>query len=122
MVFDAVITELPRISEIEFHSLFDVGDKLKIEISLKGSCFSKMVFDDPLCYRVMDEGDAMIFVHWLSTQDIKSCLLKFSKSDFLEWFSNQSYNTKDYLNVSHYCLITCSHIIDVIGFDDPDIE
>lgn len=106
----------------ELDRLVDSVGELRIALSDDAGQKVVIRFDSHLCYRRMDEGDALDAVRDLAaTAGTAKVFYRAEKSDFLDWFHAQSQGVYLGRALQHFAICTVHEIIDVIAFKTPDM-
>lgn len=107
----------------ELDRLVDSAGELRVELSDDAGQKIVIRFDSHLCYRRMDEGDALNTVRELAaTVGTAKVFYRAQKSDFLDWFHVQSQGIYLERALQHFAICTIHDIIDVIAFKMPDMD
>jgi hypothetical protein len=78
-------------------------------------------FESALSYRNTDEGDRLKFLNELSGQ-LEWSLYFVRGSEYLSWFSDQSYSIRDSECIKHYLFFTPNDIVEVLSAEDPVVK
>lgn len=81
----------------------------------------RVVFDWVHSFRVTDEGDLLKMQDDLNGQMVTG-IYKVEGSHYLAWFNEQSANTHDGDNITHYLIVTDDDVIDVLSSVSPTIS
>ncbi|CAI1020469.1 hypothetical protein [Serratia quinivorans] len=79
----------------------------------------KVLFDWVYSFRVTDEGD-LLKMQEEQKGEMLTGLYTIEKSQYLEWFNEQSANVHD--DVVHYMLSTVDDVIDILSSVAPSVE
>lgn len=82
---------------------------------------SRVVFDWVHSFRITDEGDLLKMQDDLNGQMITG-IYTVEESQYLAWFNEQSANTHDGDNITHYLIVTGDDVIDVLSSVSPTIS
>ncbi|WPU24794.1 hypothetical protein RI049_08665 [Cedecea neteri] len=82
---------------------------------------SRVAFDWVHSFRVTDEGDLLKMQDDLNGQMVIG-IYTVEGSRYLTWFNEQSVNTHDGDNITHYLIVTDNDVIDVLSSVSPIIS
>ncbi|HMM19099.1 MAG TPA: hypothetical protein PKA10_00075 [Selenomonadales bacterium] len=106
-----------------------VDDKSGISFLMTGKDGSQIqiVFDGSvLSYRNTDEGRRLKTINFLEQKYGKEfyatwSMFKVVKSEYLEWFGQETYNMYNDYSIVHYVFLTCNDILEVLSTYEPQI-
>jgi hypothetical protein len=81
----------------------------------------RVVFDWVHSFRVTDEGDLLKMQDDLNGQMLTG-IYTVEGSHYLAWFNEQSANTHDGDDITHYLIVTGDDVIDVLSSVNPTIS
>lgn len=107
----------------ELDRLIDGAGELRIDLSDNAGRKILVKFDSHLCYRRIDEGDALIIVEDLEASvGASKVFYKVENSEFMSWFHVQSREIYLGRALHHFAICTSNDIIDVIALGPPVID
>ena len=121
--YSAIWQNLAADRSFELDRLVDSAGELRVELSDNAGRKVVIRFDSHLCYRRMDEGDALNTIRDLAaTAGTAKVFYRAQNSDFLDWFHVQSQGVYLDRALQHFAICTVHDIIDVIAFKTPDMD
>jgi len=79
----------------------------------------QIVFDMPLVYRNLDEGD---YLQTIGPGVNGWSLFVVHNSEYLAWFNNESQGIHEKQNVIHYAIYTPNDCIDILSAYPPEVK
>ncbi len=117
--FSLVFAEYFSSDVVDFQSLSDTGDLLRIILSAKDELIV-IDFKDHLFYRKMEEGDAYKYSINMNAQvPIGKVFYRAENSELLIWLHQQSFGAKNPKLLQHYIVAAENDWIDVISWGAP---
>lgn len=122
-VYFPIFQELFSDSPYSFIRLSDNDEVLEICLLGKSGLKIRFLFDSHLCYRKLDEGDALRTLSQISPEGLAGRYFYLvENSDFVEWFIDQSYGVREIGVVEHYLICSENDIIDVLSLNPPEVS
>lgn len=107
----------------DFDSLLGDRKSLSIRISKVGGDTVEIIFSPAMSYRCIDEGDALLTSHEMSSAGCSGDALYEAKNSlFLQSFFKERFEDGNRINYRHFCVSTNDEIIDVIALEAPVIR
>ena len=109
--------------------IIDSIDELRIRLisDRDQSLGVDLTFDSAWCYRVSYESFRADLTYQLGVKygidfGTKWTFFKVEESDYLSWFSRESYEFSNSAEMTHYCLLSLEAVVDIAASTDPVVS
>lgn len=98
--------------------LEDRAGTLRLVLDSRGTKID-VVFEGPLAYRRLDEGDDLIALESIEAPGLTFYAVE--ESDFVSWFIERGHSIRAKQTICHYVVVAVDDIIDVLSLDAPEV-
>ena len=118
-IYTPIHSESLRSGPYDCEELRDDRSQLKIFLADESGERVDVIFDGPIAYRLLDEGDALKTVEAVHAAAERVPLYEARDSEFLLCFFEQNYQVRQGQGIRHFIVMTVNDVIDVLAFDPP---